>query len=192
MAYLTSFKSSMPRQHWWPSRRKRRVGGVFTGESQVGIKHALCWQRFLFFGRNSAWKRPWLDNFFKPSPFERWEWSFKSRRCKRMLELKLYLIQWTTFLINRRRISVFFLWLKTMQVSICLQWSWQIGLQNAPRPVEIPPKRSSLAGGQYAGNPNYYNCNNFFSVIFFWNRPNYGATLSLKAYRRLAQESEGW
>ena len=26
MAYLTSFKSSMPCQHWWPSKRKRRVG----------------------------------------------------------------------------------------------------------------------------------------------------------------------
>ena len=26
MAYLTSFKSSMPSQHWWPSKRKRRVG----------------------------------------------------------------------------------------------------------------------------------------------------------------------
>ena len=31
---------------------------------------------------------------------------------------------------------------------------------------------------------------NFCSVICLWNRPNYGATLSLRAYRRRAQVSE--
>ena len=30
----------------------------------------------------------------------------------------------------------------------------------------------------------------FCSVIFFLNRPNYGASLSLRAYRRRAQDSE--
>ena len=85
MAYSTSFKSSMPRQHSGPWRRKRRVGVDFTEESQVGI---IVWQEFCM-------KKTLTREFFKIfslRTFEkgRQQCSFYSRRCKRMRELELY------------------------------------------------------------------------------------------------------
>ena len=47
MAYLTSFKSGMPRQ---PSRRIRRVGVVFTEELQVTSRNYTFSAGTAFFG----------------------------------------------------------------------------------------------------------------------------------------------
>ena len=174
MAYLTSFKSGMPRQHWWPSRRIRRVVVVFTEESQVGIIHSLLAQL------SSVWQELCVEKtltreFFKI--FSIWTFvegrqqcSFYSRRCKRMRELELYFTSsWRTarpiIWFNGRPfwsiddgLKSFFPGFRRCK---CRSATSDKSLsKNPPSTLKIPPKFSSLVGARYTGNPNYY-CNLF-------------------------------
>ena len=93
MAYLTSFKSSMPHQHWWPSRRKQWVGVVFTEKSQAGIIHYLAqlypaWQELCV---EKTLTRE-IFQIFSIWTFEKGcqQCSFYSQPCKLMQKLELY------------------------------------------------------------------------------------------------------
>ena len=93
MAYLTSFKSSMLRQHWWPSRRKR-VGVVFTEKSQAGIIHSILAQL------SPVWQELCVEKTLTREIFQIFSiWTFEkgcqqrsfySQRLKLMQKLELY------------------------------------------------------------------------------------------------------
>ena len=93
MAYLTSLKSSMPHQHWWPSRRKQWVGVVFTEKSQAGIILYLAQLspvlRELCMEKTLTWEIFQIVSIWM---FEKGcqQCSFYSQRCKLMQKLELY------------------------------------------------------------------------------------------------------
>ena len=81
MAYLTSVKSSMPCQHWWPSKRKQRVGVSSFYCGATSRKTLSAGTSFSCLEGTRRGKDPEKS---------RQQCTFYSRRRKRRRELELY------------------------------------------------------------------------------------------------------
>ena len=181
MAYLTCFKNSIRRQHWWPLRRKRLVG-VSSFHWGVTSRNYTPSAGTAFSGLAGTLRGKDLDqrifSIFSIWTFEkgRQQCSFYSRRCKRTRELEHYFrSSWRTaipiILFNGRPFwsiskgfKSFFSGLRRRK---CRSASSDKSLsKNPPSTVEIPPKFSSLVGAHYAGLLQIFFHFNIF--VFAW------------------------
>ena len=159
MAYLTSFKSSMPCQHWWPSKRRRRVGvSSFYCGPKIGIHSLLV-------HLSPVWKELCVEKtltkeIFKSSLFERLRKAVNNAHFvvsgvneSKSSSSNSHLLEEQQDRLSNSMDDLFYQTAKEFKsfFSGLRRCKRRCASKSPPNTVEIPPKSYSLEGAQDAG-----------------------------------------